>query len=130
MTMKTSSIHSALGLTLLLGMSATGLAQSTGGSIRGTVLDPSGALIPRAEVTVSNANGFSRTIKSGATGSFAVPHLAPGNYSVSIQAVGFTPALEGDVQVVSDKVTREDVRLGISVDQEIEVSANEDGSLR
>jgi YbbR domain-containing protein len=125
MTKKTSLIHFALGVSFLLGMTGTVLAQSTNGSIRGTVLDPSGALVPRAQVTVSNASGFSRTLKSDATGNFDVAHLAPGSYSVSIQANGFTPALEGGVQVAGDKITREKIKLGISVNQEIEVSAND-----
>ena len=126
MTKKTAFIHFALGIAFTLGMTSTMLAQSTNGSIRGTVLDPSGALIPGAQVTVSTADGFSRAIKSGATGAFTVSHLAPGSYSVSINAVGFTPVLEGGIQVIADKVTRENIMLGISVNQEIEVSANGD----
>jgi len=128
MTKKTSLLHLALGAAFVLGISSTVLAQSTGGTLRGTVLDPSGALVPRAQVTVSNATGYSRTIKSDATGNFDLPHLAPGNYSVSINAAGFTPALEGGIQVVGAKTTREDIKLGISVTQEIEVSANDSDS--
>lgn len=115
----------ALSLTLMLGMSAAALAQSTSGSIQGTVLDPSGALIPHAQVTISNADGFSRTLQSSATGAFTAAHLAPGTYSVSINATGFTPILEGGVQVVSNNVTPENIKLGISVNQEIEVSSTE-----
>jgi len=125
MSKKTSLLHLALGAAFLLGISSNVLAQSAGGTLRGTVLDPSGALVPRAEVTVSNATGFSRTLKSDATGNFDVTHLAPGSYSVSINATGFTPALEGGIQVAGDKVTSEEIKLGISVTQEIEVSAND-----
>jgi hypothetical protein len=129
MTNKTSLIRLALGTMLTLGMTGAVLAQSTRGSIRGTVLDPSGALVPGSQITVTNASGFSRTTRSSATGSFAVPNLAPGSYSVSINANGFTPALEGGVQVAGDKVTRENIKLGISVAQEIVVSAGEDSDL-
>jgi hypothetical protein len=129
MTKQTSLISIALGVTAMLGMTALGLAQSANGTpagtIRGTVLDPSGALIPQAQVTITNASGFSRTLKSGAMGAFVAPHLAPGSYSVSINAAGFTPALEGGVRVVGDKVTQENVKLGISVEQEIEVVADD-----
>lgn len=114
----------ALGISVMLGMTVTVLAQSTNGSIQGTVLDPSGALIPHAQVTISNATGFSRTIKSGATGAFEVSHLAPGSYSVSIDADGFTSKLDSEVEVANGKITQENVTLGISVDQEIDVSAN------
>ena len=128
MTKKTTLTHFALGLTIMVGMTAGAVAQSTNGAIEGTVLDPSGALIPRAQVTITNSTGFSRTLKSGATGSFEVPHLAPGSYSISINATGFTPALAG-VRVVSDKVSHENIKLGISVEQEIEVLADDSGAV-
>ncbi len=118
----------ALGIPVTFAMTLTALAQSSNGSIRGTVLDPSGALIPHAQVTISNATGFTRTIKSSATGAFEVAHLVPGNYSVSIAASGFMPTLEGGVKVATDKITREDIMLGISVYQEIEVSATDNAS--
>jgi hypothetical protein len=124
MTIKNNIVSLAFGLSILLSMAATALAQSTTGTIRGTVVDPSGALVPQAQITINNATGFTRTIKSSSTGSFAVPHLAPGSYSVSINAVGFTPALDGGIQVVGDKVTQESIKLGISVDSEIDVNAD------
>jgi len=123
MTKKTA-VQLTFGLSLMLGMAATTLAQSTTGTIRGTVLDPSGALVPRAQVTINSASGFSRTVQSSGTGTFEVPNLAPGSYSVNINALGFTPALDG-VQVVGAKVTQEQVKLGISVASEIDVNADD-----
>ncbi|SEG43131.1 Carboxypeptidase regulatory-like domain-containing protein [Bryocella elongata] len=125
MTKTMTSTILALGF-LMSGITATAMAQSTDsanlGSIHGTVLDPSGALIQRAEITVTNADGVSHTLKSDARGAFDVANLAAGSYTISINAAGFTPALEA-VAVVTDKVTHEDVTLGISVAQEIEVDA-------
>jgi hypothetical protein len=109
--------------TLTLALSASALAQSADGVLRGTVLDPSGALIPQAQITVSNADGFTRTLTSDPNGAFEVSHLAPGGYSISINANGFTPALDS-IQVEGNKVANEDIKLGISVLQEIEVDAN------
>jgi hypothetical protein len=127
MTKKNTLVQFSFGLPLMLSMAAALLAQPTNGTIRGTVLDPSGALVPGAQITITNETGFSRTLKSGATGSFEVPHLAPGSYSVSINASGFTPALEGGIQVVGDGVTEEKIKLGISVDSEIDVTADDTG---
>jgi len=124
MTKKNAATQFAFGLALTLGMAATGLAQSTNGTIQGTVLDPSGALVPQAQITITNTTGFSRTLKSGATGAFEVPHLTPGSYSVSINAMGFTPALEG-IKVVGNKVTKDNIKLGISVFSEIDVNADD-----
>ncbi len=124
MTIKNNIVSLAFGLSILLSMAATALAQSTTGTIRGTVVDPSGALVPQAQITINNGAGFSRTLKSSPNGSFEVPHLAPGSYSVSINAMGFTPALDGGIQVLGDKVTKENIKLGISVDSEIDVNAD------
>jgi len=124
MTKKIAVAQLAFGLALTFGMAATGLAQSTNGMIQGTVLDPSGALVPQAQVTITNATGFSRTLRSSATGTFEVPRLAPGSYSVSINATGFTPALEG-IEVRGNKVTKEDIKLGISVVSEVDVNADD-----
>jgi hypothetical protein len=123
MTKRDTSTQFALGLFFLLGISGTVLAQTTRGTIHGAVLDSSGALIAHAQVTVSDADGFERTIRSDDAGAFEMGKLAPGSYSVSVEAAGFTPTLEG-VRVVADRVTEETVRMGISVNQEIEVLAN------
>jgi hypothetical protein len=45
-------------------------------------------------------------------------------YSIGVSANGFTPSLEGGVQVTRDKVTDERIKLGISVNQVVEVFAN------
>jgi len=124
MTKKNTVAQFAFGLALTFGLAASVLAQSTDGTIKGTVVDPSGALVPQAQITITNATGFSRTLKSGVTGSFEVAHLAPGSYSVSINAMGFTPALEG-IKIIGNKVTKEDIKLGISVVSEIDVNADD-----
>ena len=124
MTKTNTVAQFAFGLALTFGMAATVLAQSSNGTIKGTIVDPSGALVPQAQVTITNSRGVSRTLKSGSTGAFEVPHLAPGSYSVSINAMGFTPALEG-IKVFGNKVTKEDIKLGISVVSEIDVNADD-----
>lgn len=59
--------------------------------IRGVVTDPSGAVIPGAQLTATNVGtGVSTTTKSGNDGSFEILHLlAPGSYRVTIAAPGF-----------------------------------------
>ena len=117
-----SSKTFALGLFLSLGMTWA-FAQSSHSSIRVLVLDPSGALIPKAQVIVTGGDGFTRTLESDDAGAFEVSNLAAGSYSVSINAAGFTPALAG-VDVAEDKVAEESMTLGISVNQRIDVWAN------
>ena len=58
--------------------------------LHGTVRDQTGAALPNAAITVTDASkGFSRTTTSDATGNYLVLQLPPGTYSVSASASGF-----------------------------------------
>jgi hypothetical protein len=62
----------------------------TEGSFFGTVTDATGAVVPSAEITVTNTGtGFARTVTSGQEGSFDILSLPIGSYSVSVSAKGF-----------------------------------------
>src|SRR5260370_198905 len=82
------------------------LAQVSGGSITGTVTDPTGAVIPGAMVTIVNrGTGVVQTVKATSTGLFNKPNLDPGNYDVTIQAKGFSSVnTEATVDVGHDTV--------------------------
>lgn len=89
-------------------LATSGLAQNAStGAITGSVKDPSGALVPNAKVTViSHATGDQRTAVSGHEGSFIVPLLPPGVYTVNVSATGFKVLSVGDVKVnVTETVT-------------------------
>ena len=80
-----------LGLIVLLmvGVSAC-LAQSTA-TLSGTVTDPSGAVVPGAQVTVhSLATGIDRQQVTDSSGLYVVPSLEPGDYQVQVKASGFS----------------------------------------
>jgi hypothetical protein len=79
---------SALAALLLLGV--TLLAQSDLGSISGFVKDPSGAMIPKAQVRVKNeATGTERSVTTNESGAYTVTNIPAGLYSISIEAAGF-----------------------------------------
>jgi hypothetical protein len=85
---------------LACGVSA--FAQVAGmGAISGTVRDASGAVIPDAQVVVSNeARGIKRTISTTEAGVFAAPSLVPApGYAVSVSKQGFTNYEVRDVAV-------------------------------
>ncbi len=75
----------------ILGASATRLsAQVVKGSISGTVIDASGAMIPGAEIKVVEAStGSTSSTVSGIDGAFKVPLLAIGSYNLTIAKEGF-----------------------------------------
>ena len=66
-------------------------AQELQGTINGTAMDVSGAVIPNATVTISQngVNGAVRTIQTNAAGSYTATNLPAGNYTVSVTASGF-----------------------------------------
>src|SRR6202047_4293294 len=65
-------------------------AQLTNGNVIGTVTDTSGALIPGAKVTLTNTGTHvaASTTTSG-TGDYTFNLLNPGQYTVTIEAIGF-----------------------------------------
>ena len=80
-----------LGFVALLLMSV-GLcfAQSTA-TLSGVVTDPSGAVVPGAQVTLhSLATGLDRQIVTDSAGLYIAPSLVPGDYQVQVKASGFS----------------------------------------
>ncbi len=82
------SFFGVVGCVLLAASLAFG--QNIYGTLNGTTLDSSGAAVPGAKGTlVDQAKGGERTFSSGPDGSFVIPNIAPGTYTVSIQSDGF-----------------------------------------
>src|SRR5437763_938981 len=76
------------------------LAQTTTGSIVGTVSDPSGAVISGAAVTITNMDtGIAVKTTTDSSGSYVVTPLAIGRYSVTVEAAGFKKSLRTDITV-------------------------------
>jgi hypothetical protein len=86
----------ALGVVCLLwaGFAGRMAAQSgAGGSVKGTVLDPSGAAIAQADVTIANpVSQYSRAAKTDAQGNFEFDNLSLTNYHATAKAPGFQAA--------------------------------------
>jgi len=77
-------------LVLVLCFSSIAEAQTHRGSVRGTITDPNGAVIPGATVkAVNTETNESRSTVSDADGSYAISSLAPGSYRVEIASPGF-----------------------------------------
>src|SRR5262249_13687913 len=76
------------------------LAQVEQGAINGTVVDASGAVVPKAKVTATNvatqANVASETNEEGA---YKVPYLQAGTYVLVVQKDGFTAGRVADIPV-------------------------------
>jgi hypothetical protein len=102
-------------------------AQTFRGTILGTVTDSSGAAIAGAAVAVKNVNtGLSRTVSTSEDGTYSVPELPIGTYSVTVEKAGFKQGVVTGLQVEVSSQVRADVALQPGeVSQKIEVNGDE-----
>src|SRR6266581_261501 len=103
------------------------LAQTTTGTISGTVVDPGGALIPGAMVSATNeATGESRSALSSETGTFSFPSLLPATYTVRVELAGFqTFQKTGNILTPNSRLDVGQLKLAIgAVGQTINVEAS------
>ncbi|OLB38856.1 MAG: hypothetical protein AUH11_05710 [Acidobacteria bacterium 13_2_20CM_57_17] len=117
-------LYSALILGLALVLSMPMAAQRITGTLRGQVLDPSGAAVPDAQVTATNQEtGVSVKITATSAGTYSFPSLIPGLYKVEVEAKGFKSFVKTDVNVVAnqDNVADAHVDLGVATEV-VEVS--------
>lgn len=108
-------------------LASASLAQSTtDGAIGGTVIDPSGAVVPGASVSTKHlATGASASGKSDESGRFLVTHLQPGVYSVEITAAGFAAYKATSITVEVGRTTTLDATLGVRTQTETIVATAE-----
>jgi len=99
-------------------------AQTFRGTILGSVTDASGAVVPGASVKVHNVNtGQDRVTVTTADGTYAVPELPVGTYSVTVTQKGFQTSITNTVAVDVASERRVDVSLKPGqVNEQVEVS--------
>jgi hypothetical protein len=105
---------SALLLILLIALSAQMFAQSDRGTIRGTVTDPNGGVIPNAKVTVASQEmGDARDTTTTDEGAFVFPELPAGLYRLTVEATGFRRSAVENVKVDVQGVQSLNLKLEI-----------------
>lgn len=107
------------------------LAQADLGSISGTVADASGAVLPKATVTVTNlATGANRSTNTNGRGEYQISQLLPGQYKVTVSASGFSEASQTLVVAVGSSNTLA-IKLSVTGGQtEILVAADDATSVQ
>jgi len=99
-------------------------AQVSNGTILGVVKDPSGAAVPNAKVTVTNTDTNEiRTTVAEQDGSYRLPALRAGNYSVKTEVQGFKTVTQAGlvVEVAQELVVNPTLEVG-STTQEVTVT--------
>jgi hypothetical protein len=90
---------------LLLASTATG--QITLSTIRGAAIDPTGAVVAGADITVTNVDtGTKRDTKTDANGNFEVPDLPRGKYRLTAQSQGFKTFVAEDILLEGSQIRR------------------------
>jgi hypothetical protein len=104
-------------------MAGSAAAQMGGsGSIQGTVLDPSGAVVPGAAVVAVNAaTGVETRRQTSSAGLYVLSPLAAGTYSVTVSAAGFRAAVQQQVVVDANAAAAVDFTLSAGIQEEVSV---------
>ncbi|HET6935577.1 MAG TPA: carboxypeptidase regulatory-like domain-containing protein, partial [Candidatus Angelobacter sp.] len=111
-------------LVAVVASGAVSIAQAGSGRVHGQVIDPTGAVIPNAEITVKNATGQTFSAKSDAIGTYTVKDLPPGKYTISVDEKGFAPYSQ-EVDLVSGQEKKLNITLEIAVqEQHIDVQGD------
>src|SRR5262245_2471709 len=104
-----------LAFLLLMSLCASPLAaaaQQETATITGSVKDQSGAIVPKATVTVTNTQtNISVKTEADDTGFYIIPSLRPGEYSVTAESTGFQKVIRSGVTLQVAQVARIDLTL-------------------
>ena len=120
-------IRGAFTVLLLLLYCANIFAQTGTGRLYGTVTDPSGATVVDATVIAVSPDGQSKAATTTRTGSYEINGLAPGTYTLTVSAAGFSSYAKEAVAVVAGESQQANISLSIAVEKE-KIDVTEQGT--
>src|SRR5262245_23015290 len=89
---------------------STLLAQLTMSTIRGSVVDPSGAVVSTAKITITNlGTNISRETVANESGDYEIPDLPRGTYRLTASAPGFKSFVAENIILETNQIRRIDV---------------------
>lgn len=96
------------------------------GSLSGTVVDPSGAAIPNAQLTITDPlTNFTRSVTSNDSGVYTFSDLQPATYQLKVSAKGFSDAVVAAVLIQASRITNLKVAMKVGAATEtVEVSGS------
>lgn len=116
-----SSIYSGvLCLVAFLTLAVTAMGQTATTSLLGQVVDPHGAVVVGAKLSLTNlSTGAARTSTSNQSGDYVFPSLPPGAYRLRVEAPGFRTSVQDNLQLVVNLPLRMNVTMAVGATQEV-----------
>ncbi|HMV49511.1 MAG TPA: TonB-dependent receptor, partial [Blastocatellia bacterium] len=113
-------------LCCLFSLCLAATAQSTFGTLLGTVKDASGSVIPNATVKITNVDENTvRNVQANSNGDYEAVNMKPGRYKVEVSASGFQNFTTSEVMLAARQTLRVDATLGTGqVNVQVDVTAN------
>ena len=107
-------------LCILFVLSVAMFAQTDRATLRGTVTDPTGSVVPNVEVTIVElaTNIEARRLTTDENGNFEMPGLKPGRYKMTVDAKGFRSYVADNMLLDAGHVRRVDVSLQVGATAE------------
>ena len=108
--------------------SAAQATPATTGTLHGHILDPTGALIPGAQVTVATAAGKNvGNATADAAGGYQIRGLAAGSYVIEASFSGFAPFVSAPIPLSAGQIKNVDIKMAIEAAQQQVVVTDEGG---
>jgi hypothetical protein len=131
MTASSQRRHAAIVVLAIALMTTAGVAQSSGnsGSVNGTVLDPTGAVVANATIEIRNAvSGFDRLTTTDAAGKFSFSNVPFNPYHLTVSAAGFSSYVQ-DVEPRSSVPVTVSIALQVSGSKTVVTVEEQGGDL-
>src|SRR5208283_4587913 len=93
-------------------------AQTSGPSLRGQVLDPSGAAIPALAVTLVGPTGTKLVVQTDDQGKYAFRNLAPGTYTLTISLKGFNDFVKPGIVIAAGQPQVVNAQLSVALEKQ------------
>jgi outer membrane receptor for ferrienterochelin and colicin len=109
--------HAVMALTLSGAATISALAQAdvSTATVKGIVVDPQGAAITNATVSIKDlAQGIVRTATTGSEGEFQIPFLRPGIHEITVEARGFSQYLLKDIQLTVGQTASFEIKMQVA----------------